>query len=373
MANHKKINFSLLQVINPHYHRDLAVVNMAETELLVISYGGQVVDKSIQHRVAPHPDIYIGKGKLEWLKSRVKTEKIDVVVINDTIKSGQLFRLERILWESNIKIQVWDRIDLILNIFEEHAQTKEAKLQIELARLKHQGPRIYGLGGSVLSRQGAGIGTRGIGETNIETERRLIKSKSQQLIKKLAAIKSQKQSRLEIRKERGFGPVALVGYTSAGKTSLFNALTGRKKQVDPGLFTTLDTVVGKMKSKNFSAILISDTIGFIQNLPPVLIEAFQSTLMESLQAKLTLHVVDATDPRILEKISIVSNILVELKLGSPIVLVFNKIDRLNKKERAMMAQNFAGTDAVFVSTLTGEGLENLRDEIEQKLTKITLK
>ena len=139
------------------------------------TFGGKIIEKSIQHKVKPDNNTYIGSGKLEWLLETVKDKEINVVVINDIVKSGQLFRLEKALWKVNIHIAVWDRVDLILNIFELHATSIEAKLQIELARIQHKGPRIYGLGKTELSRQGGGIGTRGLGETNIERERRVMR------------------------------------------------------------------------------------------------------------------------------------------------------------------------------------------------------
>src|SRR5690606_23113911 len=142
--------FLLLQVITPHDHQDIAIENMAELEQLVHTYGGEVVEKSSQHRVHPHPGTFVGGGKVEWLKQTVKDKEIDVVVLNAIAKSSQLFRLEKALWEVNTQIKVWDKVDLILHIFDQHATTTEAKLQIELARIQHAGPRIYGLGGTVL-------------------------------------------------------------------------------------------------------------------------------------------------------------------------------------------------------------------------------
>lgn len=367
----KNNRFLLLQVIDPHYHQDVALKNMYECEQLVQTYGGIVVEKSIQHRVHPHPNTYIGSGKVEWLKQVVKEQAIDVVVINSIIKPSQLFRIEKILWDVNIHIQVWDRMDLILNIFDKHAVSKEAKLQIELARIAHTGPRIFGLGGTVLSRQGGGIGMRGgSGETNIEFERRLMKERRLQVTKQLKKVANQKQDRLRFRKEQGFGPVALVGYTSAGKTTLFNTLTGKDKQTHQGLFTTLDTVVGKLKTPELSLpILISDTIGFIQDLPPELIDAFRSTLMESLEAKLVLHVVDAADSDIEKKITIVETILNDLKVNQPIMLIFNKIDQLSNGDRESISNRFAEYPHHFISAKSGEGLEDLKELITKVFVK----
>ena len=209
-------------------------------------------------------------------------------------------------------------MDLILAIFDQHATTVESKLQIELARINHLGPRSYGLGGGELSRQGGGIGTRGKGETNIEFEHRVIRSRRQEIQQKLKKVSQQNKAEWSGDRNLVLGPVALVGYTSAGKTTLFNALTGKHKVVSKKLFTTLDTVVGKMKApRGNQPVIISDTIGFIHNLPPDLIQAFQSTLLESLSAKMLLHVVDISDPEIERNISVVNGYLLKWKLHSP--------------------------------------------------------
>lgn len=338
MASEKKETlpkFLVVQVIPKQSKPAEIETELQETAQLIKTFGGIVVDEMIQRLEHPHPNFYIGAGKVEELKQICETKKIDVVVVNGLVKSSQLFRIEKELWSVSPKIMVWDRIDLILNIFDQHATTLESKLQIKLARATHMGPRIYGLGKTELSRQGGGVGTRGKGETNIEFERRQIKVDQQRIKKELKKVLAQKQDRLTKRAEMGIGPVALVGYTSAGKTTLFNTLTGKDKEMHRGLFTTLDTVVGKLKSPNFDQpILISDTIGFIHNLPPVLIDSFKSTLLESLEAKLLLHVVDANDPHILDKITVVENILDTLKATQPMILVLNKIDLLDETKLA---------------------------------------
>jgi GTPase len=354
--------FVILQVINPHYHQEVALGNMTECERLVATYGGEVKEKAVQHRTKPHPNTYIGPGKLEWLKKVVLEQKIEVVVMNALVKPSQLFRVEKALWEVNTRIKVWDRMDLILEIFDKHAVTKEAKLQIELAKIAHTGPRIYGLGRTVLSRQRGGIGQRGgFGETNIEFERRLMKERRLLIKKQLKKVVRQKKDRLDYRKEQGFGPVALVGYTSAGKTTLFNALTGKRKEVHEGLFTTLDTVVGKLKVPESQwPILISDTIGFIKDLPPDLIEAFKSTLVESLEAKLLLHVVDAVDAEMETKVAVVEDILSDLKVTRPVVLVFNKSDRLTNGQKKEVRAAYKKRPHFFISAQSGEGVADLK-------------
>lgn len=370
--------FLIVQVITKRDNFDLVGLDLAETKQLIDTVGGVVVGELLQRRDHPEPNFYLGAGKIEELKRLVESEKIDVVVINGQVKSSQLFRIEKELWDISTKIMVWDRIDLILNIFDQHAVTTEAKLQIKLAKATHMGPRIYGLGKTELSRQGGGVGTRGKGETNIEFEKRKIKVDQQKIKKELKKLLEQKHERLRKRNEIGIGPVALVGYTSAGKTTLFNALTGKEKEMSRGLFTTLDTVVGKIKtSKLDQPVLVSDTIGFINQLPPVLIEAFKSTLLESLEAKLLLHVVDANDPRILEKIKVVDEILLELGATQPIILVLNKADLLNKQkiqqindqiERYYAQENQEELKAnlrsfIFVSSVKNINLTSLKDDI----------
>ena len=360
----------LVQVVNPEDPIDFAERNMGELEQLVATFGGEVVTKIVQHRLNPHPATYIGSGKLVELTEIVNVEKIEIVIFEGIAKASQLFRVEKKLWQVNTLIRVWDKVDLILAIFDKHATTVEAKLQIELARINHLGPRGYGLGGGELSRQGGGIGTRGKGETNIEFERRVIRRRRQEIQQKLKKVTQQKQSRVQRRSELGLGPVALVGYTSAGKTTLFNALTGKQKTVSKQLFTTLDTVVGKMKAPRGNLpVIISDTIGFIRNLPPELIEAFQSTLLESLTAKVILHVIDISDPEFERNIAVVDEILAKLSVTQPLVLLGNKIDAVSEDKQADFITKYRDRELILVSAVSGEGIQNLRDAIWSQLSR----
>jgi len=359
-------SFSLIQVIDPRYHQGKAVADMHELKLLVKTYGGVVIEETVQHRVHPHTDTYIGPGKVEWLKEHVAQKEIDVVVLNDIVNAGQIFRLEKTLWGVNPRISVWDRVDLILNIFELHASSVEAKLQIELARIQHLGPRIYGLGGTVLSRQGAGIGTKGLGETNIELERRKIKKRKQKIEQELQRRVKERSHAVHQRQEHGLATAALVGYTSAGKSTVFNTLTHKKKQTDASLFTTLDTVVGKVLFDHLvKPILLSDTIGFIENLPPMLIKAFRSTLMESMEADILLQVVDVGDETWLKKLEVVDSILNELGANQPRVLIFNKIDLLSDEQLHQLPQKINGRSTVAVSAKTGRNIETLKQLLQE--------
>lgn len=361
--------FLLLKIIDPHYHQDIALKNMTELEQLIHTFGGIVVEKAIQHRITPNPDIYIGSGKLEWVKQTIKEKNIEVVVLGDIVNSGQLFRLEKSLWSVSTKISVWDKVDLLLNIFDLHATSVEAKLQIELARIQHLGPRTYGLGGTVLSRQGGGIGTRGIGETNIERERRSAKKRMQKIKKELESRAKNREMLIKRRKDVGVKTVALVGYTSAGKTSLFNLLTRRNKTMSPDLFTTLDTVVGKIRPQDIILpLVVSDTIGFIEDLPPFLLNAFRTTLAEALNADVILHVIDASDPFRERKIRMVDEILDELAVHVDPFLVFNKIDITSTEELQRAKELYEGPQTFFVSAKTGDGVEFLKQTITNSIS-----
>jgi len=354
--------FILLQVITQSQTSEAIAKKQAETEQLIDTYGGKIIEVITQRR--PHPDrnTYIGSGALEKLQQTIKDKKIDVIVVNDIVNSGQLFRLEKSLWDSNIKIGVWDRVDLILNIFERHASTVEAKLQIQLARVQHQGPRAYGLGKTELSRQGGGIGTRGKGETNIEFEKRIGKKLEQKIRQQLAHRSNELQQRIQLRKKKGIKTIALIGYTSAGKSTLFNTLTAKEKETDQSLFTTLDSVVGKIKLERYApTVLVSDTIGFIEDLPPFLIESFRSTLLESLSADILLHVVDSSDPNMQKKIETVENILVELGVKNAPVIVFNKIDLISEEQLLELQSQYSHKDSLFVSAKEKAGVSELKE------------
>lgn len=358
-----KHNFYILEVIDPHTHKEWAIDAMEEVGQLIKTYGGEIIGESVQHAVHPHPGTYIGSGKLTQLIEEVKSKKIDVVVINDLVKSGQLFRLEKALWPINPHIQVWDKVDLILRIFEKHATSTQAKLQIQLALIDHLGPRAYGLGGNVLSRQGAGIGTRGKGETNIEIERRRSRRIRQELVAKLAKIAKQHSNHIAQRKSKGVFTVALVGYTSAGKTTLFNQLTKKNKTTSQQLFTTLDSITGRINPRTGKTpILISDTIGFIKDLPPSLLETFRSTLEESIYADLILEVIDGADEHWLEKHQIVAKVLESFNVQGKIITLINKTDLLSLKKQQDIAQKI-DQNTLFISAKNNKSIDKLRSKI----------
>ena len=363
--------FILVHLIPPEQSSEEADRELQELMSLVTTYGGATVVKIMQKRDKPDNDTYVGKGKAEELKNAVKEEKANIVVLNGIVKQGQLFNLRRFITDSKEDVGVWDRMDLILNIFSKHANTAEAKLQIELARMRHMGPRMYGLGGTVLSRQGGGIGTRGIGETNIELMKRHWRDQIKQTQDKLKKLTAEREKQIARRKELGLKTVSIVGYTNAGKTSLFNLLSKKHKIVEDALFATLDSTVGELYLPTLnSTVLISDTIGFIQNLPPQLIDAFKSTLMESVHADILLHVIDIADQKRDQKIQIVEQILADLKVeNKKRIYVFNKIDTLENIEETKytLVQNYQQYDPVFISVHNKQNIEDLVQVISQSV------
>ena len=333
---------------------------MVELEELVRTYGGVAVVKTIQRRAKPDNQTFLGKGKVEELVKEAKELKVSLLVVNHTLKPQQMYNLEEALRPS--KVRVWDRIDLILNIFEKHASTAEAKLEIELARLRHMGPRIYNMG-EQLGRQRGGTGTRGgSGEGNTEAMKRHLRDQERMILKKLETYQGVRDRQRERRDKIGERTVALVGYTNAGKTSLLNALTKRKEYAANALFATLDTRVGTMYLPVLEGTaLLSDTIGFIQGLPPALIAAFRSTLSEAIGADVVLHVIDAADEKRDEKIDVVDAILTDL--GVPVdrrLRVYNKIDAIGAGSFPLPSK------VVAVSAMTGAGLDSLRDAIAHR-------
>ncbi len=317
-----------------------------------------------------HPDTYVGKGKMYDIVRYVQRYGGYIILAYGKLTPYQKFFLKKTFWHINPQVEIWDRTDLILEIFEKHASSMVAKLQIHLARLQHMGPTLYGMG-HVLSRQGGGIGTRGIGETNTEIMRRHWKREIFHIKKELKKATIQKQNHIQRRASLGLKTISLVGYTNAGKTSLFNALTKKNKPVKNALFATLDSSVGEIFIKSCGIkVLITDTIGFIRNLPPHLIEAFSSTLMESITADLILHVVDSTDPHMESKIDVVEEIFDQLGIEeSKVLIVFTKGDKCRKHRDAIMRASIP-YKSVFVSAVTGEGLVYLKEHILPDLLQI---
>ncbi len=347
-----------VMVIGPHDHIDQQKNNFWEEEALLNSLGYEIVKKFFQHRVNIDSATYVGFGKIKEIKNHAVKEGVKLIYLNEVVNPAIIFRIEQNFWEIDKNIAVWDRVDLILNIFERHAASLEAKLQIELARLKHLGPRIYGLG-KELSQQYGAVGVRGgFGETILERMKRYIKLRTGVIERKLKQIEKKREVEIKKRKEKKLPTISLVGYTNAGKTTLFNLLTKKEKIAADKPFTTLETVIGRIRKLSIP-VLVSDTIGFIDNLPLFLIDAFKATLMETLNADLIFHLVDFSDRNWLKKINSVNLILDQLKINKKkVFLVFNKIDKVEMLNLEGIKRQF--NDKIFlISAKTGEGVNKL--------------
>lgn len=364
MEQKRKQKAILIDLIHPRMLKEHALDRMEELEELVNTYGGIVIVKKWQKRFAPHPKTYIGTGKAEQLGKEAQDLGANILIVNAQMKPRQVYDLSEMVRPYGV--QVWDRIDLILKIFAKHAKTTEAKLEIELASVRHMGPRIFGMG-MELSRQGGGIGTVGIGETNIERMKRHLKEKERRIKEKLEKYQKGREIVRENRRRKGLKTVSIVGYTNAGKTTLLNALTGRTEYAADELFATLDTRVGQLYLPNAqTSVLLSDTIGFIKQLPPELLNAFASTLSEAIEADVLLRVVDAHDKNVFQHKHVVEEILERLRVDkTPRILVLNKIDQMDEVDMKEIDRRLFDEDHVWVSAATSDGLNLLVEEIEQ--------
>ena len=331
---------------------------MVELRELAITAGARIVSETIQHRTRPDPATYLGKGKIEELRLAVLADDVSVVIVDDEISPGQARNIEEA-----INARVVDRTGLILDIFAARARTKEGKLQVELALLSYQLTRLSG--SSVhLSRLGGGIGTRGPGETKLEMDRRSIRTRISVLKREIEQIRKHRSLHRERRKKDRLPLVSLVGYTNAGKSTLFAALSREDTLVSSRLFSTLDTLIRKIKLGGENSVLISDTVGFIRKLPHQLVTAFRATLEEVVEADLILHVIDASDPDRMEKRRVVLEVLEGIGAGDhPRLTVYNKIDQLTPDDPLPALQ----TGEIAVSAVTGQGLAELVAEIVREV------
>ncbi len=340
--------------------RDAVESSLEELAGLAVTAGATVVHRSIQARRTPDPAFFLGRGKADILARACAEAEVQLVIFDDELSPGQLRNLE-----GRLGRRVIDRTDLILDIFASRARTREGRLQVELAQLRYLLPRLTGLG-TTLSRLGAGIGTRGPGETKLESDRRRIRFRISRLTRELEAVR-QRRSRSRDRRHKGLVPtVALVGYTNAGKTSLFNLLTGSQAVASTALFATLDPLVRPVRLPDRRTVLVSDTVGFIDRLPHTLVAAFRATLEELAGADLLLHVVDASHPDRERRMDVVIRVLEDDEVGAaelPRVLVFNKCDRVDEVDRQRLARRYPA--ALFVSARTGAG----RDEMITVVTR----
>lgn len=357
----------LVDLIHPRMQKSHAMERMLELEELVNTYGGIVIVKTWQKRFAPHPKTYVGTGKVAMIGEEAKELGATLLIVNAELSPRQVYDLGEMLRPCGV--QVWDRVDLILKIFAKHARTTEARLEIELASVRHMGPRIFGMG-MELSRQAGGIGTVGIGETNTERMKRHLKEKERKIKEKLGSYQNSRKLQRDARRRKGLKTVSIVGYTNAGKTTLLNALTGRKEYAANKLFATLDTRVGQLYlPSSHSIALLTDTIGFIKDLPPELLNAFASTLSEAVESNLLLHIVDGSDQNYPKHIRVVEEILERLGVASTTrIVVFNKADCLTASRIKQIDSDLASRVHIWVSAEKGEGLEPLLQMIDAFLT-----
>ncbi len=322
--------------------------------------GGEVVGRAIQKRRAPDPRTWVGKGKVVEVATAAKQMRVDLIVTDEELSPSQQRALER-----DLGVRVVDRSGVILDIFAKHARTKEGRVQVELAQLQYMRPRLRGLWQG-LSRLGGGVGTRGPGESLLETDRRVIDRRLLDLRERLAEVRRQRAAARRARSGDGLFLAAVVGYTNAGKSTLMNALSGAGVLVADQPFATLDPTTRRTTLPNGTVVLLSDTVGFVNKLPPTLVAAFRATLEELEEADLLLHVVDVSHPNLHERMAVVGQTLRDLGLADrPSLIVMNKADALRGSEGDALREALSGEfpGAVFVSARGGEGLEELRDSL----------
>lgn len=333
-------------------NEDAANRSLDELSELAKTAKAAVVGRLIQPRESAHPGTYIGKGKLTELKDLIWETDATGIICDDELTSAQLGNLEE-----ELSCKIIDRTLLILDIFAERAVSGEGKIQVELAQLRYRASRLAGLGRS-LSRLGGGIGTRGPGEKKLEMDRRLIRERISRLKKELKDVEKHRELIRTQRKQSGLKVAALVGYTSAGKSSIENALTNAGILEDAMLFSTLDTTTRSLVLDNTQEILVTDTVGFIRKLPHHLVEAFKSTLEEAKYADIIIHVVDASNPQMDEQMHVVYDTLRQLGAADrPVITLFNKQDKL---ESAGSYRDFQAEYSIPASAKTGEGLAELK-------------
>ena len=373
----------LVDLVDKQTSREVLEDRMRELENLVNTYGGVVVLQKYQKKDQPDLRTYVWKGKLEEIVEDMLRLEANLLVIGNALKPAQIYaineKLRLVSEEQNLKEKMVarDRVDLILKIFEKHAEWGEARLQIELAAIKHMGPRIYGMG-MELSRQWGSSGsgswaTRWAWETNTEKMKRHLKEKVLKIEKKLVEYEQMRKLHRDARKKKGMPTIGIVWYTNAGKSSLLNALTNKGVLAENKLFATLGTNVGKCylitnpETWLGKEVLLNDTIGFIRDLPPKLVKSFSSTLEDSIESDFLLHVIDASDPFVDERIDVVHKVLSDIWAHQDKILVFNKIDKADEDRIAQLREKYSDFNCVFISVKEWKGFEELRAKLIEKV------
>ncbi len=356
-------------IVHIEYYGSTVEDSLAEFKELARSAGAEVLDILTGSRTAPDPRHFIGKGKIEELKTLVQSLDAEIVLFNHELSPAQ----ERNI-EASIECRVLDRTGLILDIFAQRARTHDGKLQVELAQLSHLATRLV-RGWTHLERQKGGIGLRGPGETQLETDRRLLNERIKQLNKRLKRVQSQREQGRRSRKRADIATVSLVGYTNAGKSTLFNTLTESEVYAEDQLFATLDPTLRRLELPDGDAVILVDTVGFIRDLPHDLVAAFRSTLQETCEADLLLHVIDASSPIREQNINEVNKVLKEIKADSvKTIEVYNKVDCMASNNEARVDRDAQGqVTRIWVSALTGDGLDELQQLLKEVLAEDTIK
>lgn len=353
----------LAVLVHVFFSNEKDTENLIEFQSLVISAGIKPVQIITGNRKSPQAKYFVGEGKAEEIAAVVKDSNADVVLFDHTLSPAQERNLERLC-----QCRVIDRTGLILDIFAQRARTHEGKLQVELAQLRHISTRLV-RGWTHLERQKGGIGLRGPGETQLETDRRLIRGKIRQILSRLAKVEKQREQGRQARSKAGIPTISLVGYTNAGKSSLFNQMTKSEVYAADQLFATLDPTLRRIDIDDVGVTVLADTVGFIRHLPHDLVAAFKATLQETREASLLLHVVDAADNRMEENIRAVESVLEEIEANEiPALLVMNKIDMLNGFTPRIDRDENNVPIRVWLSAQTGEGIPLLLQALTERLS-----
>ena len=351
---------ALVGLVTGSARRIEAEHSMEELAGLADAAGAAVVMRMLQERPRPDPATFIGSGKVSSLAAACAEGDVDVVIFDNELTPAQLRQLEE-----KLERKVIDRTQLILDIFARRARTREGKWQVELAQLKYLLPRLVGAG-AALSRLGGGIGTRGPGETKLETDRRRIRVRIQSIQREIDQVRQRRSQLRERRQKKSVPTVALVGYTNAGKTTLFNRLTNERAVASDALFVTLDPLVRQVRLPDRRELLVSDTVGFIDRLPHALVAAFRATLEEVAEADLALHVIDAATPERERHMTAVRRVLEDVGAGDvPVIEVYNKIDAITPDEGRRLRT--ADPAAALISATTGEGVDELLQMVASRL------
>jgi len=336
--------------------------NPRELEELALSAGADPVEWLTGSRSDPSPKFFLGKGKIEELADLVRLHEAEVVIFNHSLSPAQERNIER-----EIQCRVLDRTGLILDIFAQRARTHEGKLQVELAQLEHMSTRLV-RGWTHLERQKGGIGLRGPGETQLETDRRLLRARIKAITGRLEKVRKQREQGRRARSRAEIPTLSLVGYTNAGKSTLFNCITEADVYAADQLFATLDPTLRRVELDDIGPAILADTVGFIRDLPHKLVESFRATLQETVEAALLLHVIDAGDEERREHIFQVNNVLHEIGADEiPVLEVYNKIDGMEGVEAHIDRDDTGGAVRVWLSAQTGEGVELLLQALRERL------